>query len=159
MAIQRSSLAALPNSLPATPHTTHHPPTLNLFSAHAASKPLEPWSNTCRKPCPDASLFPRLHPHIDSLTLEPDIAVLQTYYDVPDQILVTNHALLVLSQLEDAVLFNADIDEFFVPQVWGKFGECVDQGMACCVWLLGGRECSWHDWGNGPLISFCLFVQ
>lgn len=55
---------------------------------------------------------------------------------MPDQILVTNHALLVLSQLEDAVLFNADIDEFFVPQVWGECGKCVTWGRVCCAWQL-----------------------
>ena len=43
---------------------------------------------------------------------------MQTYYEVPDQVLANNHALLAFSGQEGNIaLFFADIDEFFVPQV------------------------------------------
>ena len=48
----------------------------------------------------------------------PSLLPLQTYYEVPDQVLVNNHALLAFSGQEGhTALFFADIDEFFVPQV------------------------------------------
>ena len=40
----------------------------------------------------------------------------QTYYDVPEQLLIINHALLAFRPYERTVVFNGDIDEFFVPQ-------------------------------------------
>eukprot|EP00798_Chlamydomonas_sp_ICE-L_P005296 gene5296-18541_t len=39
----------------------------------------------------------------------------QTYYDVPDQVLIINHALLMFSFQPKAVLFMGDIDEYFIP--------------------------------------------
>ena len=50
--------------------------------------------------------------------MPPSPLPLQTYYEVPDQVLVNNHALLAFSGQEGNIaLFFADIDEFFVPQV------------------------------------------
>ena len=40
------------------------------------------------------------------------------YYAVPEQVAIHNHALLALSRFSTAALLLADIDEFFVPQVW-----------------------------------------
>ncbi len=40
----------------------------------------------------------------------------QVYYEVPDQMIIINHALLMFSFQAKAVLFMGDIDEFFVPQ-------------------------------------------
>jgi hypothetical protein len=45
----------------------------------------------------------------------------QTYYPVPEQILINNHALLVFKRRERTLLFMADIDEFFNPVVREHF--------------------------------------
>ncbi|GAX80060.1 hypothetical protein CEUSTIGMA_g7499.t1 [Chlamydomonas eustigma] len=39
----------------------------------------------------------------------------QTYYPVPEQILINNHALLIFKRSERILLFMADVDEFFKP--------------------------------------------
>lgn len=58
---------------------------------------------------------------------------LQTYYEVPDQVLVNNHALLAFSGREgNTALFFADIDEFFVPQVTIlRTGGRIERGNPC----------------------------
>eukprot|EP00798_Chlamydomonas_sp_ICE-L_P005096 gene5096-34896_t len=38
------------------------------------------------------------------------------FYEIPDQILINNHALLAFGSQPTAVLFLADMDEFFVPR-------------------------------------------
>ena len=46
----------------------------------------------------------------------------QVYYAVPEQVAIHNHALLALSRFSRAALLLADVDEFFVPQVWNGYG-------------------------------------
>ena len=44
------------------------------------------------------------------------------YYEVPDQMIIINHALLMFSFQAKAVLFMGDIDEFFIPQASAREG-------------------------------------
>jgi hypothetical protein len=63
----------------------------------------------------------------------PPLLALQVYYQVPDQIVVNNHALLAFRRHTRAVLLLADIDEFLVPAVSkATLGRTATRGFARC---------------------------